>query len=116
MLATDEGRMHDAFEAAPILEKLPLQIESIACYSEFKTVPLEQIIFQQKFTVDCANVLFIKTILDTKTYELCALGYLWSLSDGLTLFVDSWCSDITNTLVGISGETGSVAQISCFIE
>ena len=27
--------MHDAFEAAPILEKLPLQIESIACYSKF---------------------------------------------------------------------------------
>ncbi len=28
----------------------------------------------------------------------------------------SVCSDITNTLVGISGETGSVARISCFIE
>ena len=26
------------------------------------------------------------------------------------------CSDITNTLVGISGETGLVARISCFIE
>ena len=26
------------------------------------------------------------------------------------------CSDITNTLVGISGETGSVARISCVIE
>ena len=30
--------MHDAFEAAPILEKLPLQIESIACYSEFPII------------------------------------------------------------------------------
>ncbi len=26
------------------------------------------------------------------------------------------CSDITNDQLGISGETGSVAQISCFIE
>ncbi len=26
------------------------------------------------------------------------------------------CSDITNTLVGISGETGPVVRISCFIE
>ncbi len=28
----------------------------------------------------------------------------------------SSCSDITNTLVGISGETGTVARISMFIE
>lgn len=26
--------MHEAYEAAPILEKLPLHIESVACYSE----------------------------------------------------------------------------------
>ena len=28
--------MHDAYEAAPILEKLPLQIESIACYGKWE--------------------------------------------------------------------------------
>ncbi len=27
-----------------------------------------------------------------------------------------YCSDITNTLVGISGETGTVVRISMFIE
>ena len=29
--------MHDAFEADPILDKLPLGIESIACYGKLKT-------------------------------------------------------------------------------
>ena len=27
-------KMHDAYEASPILEKLPLKIESIACYGK----------------------------------------------------------------------------------
>ena len=27
--------MHDAYEASPILEKLPLKIESIACYGKW---------------------------------------------------------------------------------
>lgn len=29
--------MHDAYEICPILEKLPLIIEAIACYSEWKS-------------------------------------------------------------------------------
>ena len=29
-----EPAMHDAYDAAPILEKLPLQIESLACYGK----------------------------------------------------------------------------------
>lgn len=34
--------MHDAYEAAPILEKLPLTIESIACYGETLLVGTKQ--------------------------------------------------------------------------
>ncbi|XP_071079249.1 vam6/Vps39-like protein isoform X1 [Haliotis cracherodii] len=34
--------MHDAYEAAPILEKLPLQIESIACYDDILLVGTKQ--------------------------------------------------------------------------
>ena len=42
--------------------------------------------------------------------NLCGLSKLPSDNVQVT------CSDITNTLVGISSETGPVAQISCFIE
>ena len=41
--------MHNAFEADPILDKLPLGIESIACYGKFNTMLEQQLHIQQHF-------------------------------------------------------------------
>lgn len=42
--------MHDAYEAVPILEKLPLKIESVACYGDLSQFLSFSLLFSQKFS------------------------------------------------------------------
>ena len=52
--------MHDAYESFPILEKLPLRIECIACYGKFH-IELES---------DLLSYLNLKTELSLATCDL----------------------------------------------
>ncbi len=84
----DATVLHDMARFTPLCSKL-IVVPQICVISRFggKVIP---------------SVLKSVVFAQAATLELCSFVFI--------------CSDITNTLVGISGETAPVARISCFVE
>ena len=65
--------MHDAYEASPILEKLPLKIESIACYGKSPAVGFSRpkiLVFSSVCIITLRLNLLVPNFCLTRTWSL----------------------------------------------